>query len=196
VGELLSDLGVLGGDDVKLLRSMSGMRNILVHAYATVRRNLITDSSRNLRDDAPRHAKTMRGSLEGKTVDPPSSADLAERLSNVFRGRVKAALLFGGRAKGYSMKGDYDVAVYFGRTHNLYELGELAVEIAEALNLREDQLDVLSLDSASPEMVLEALNGEPIYVDDDHILFTLRLKALTEWLDLRSGMQSILGVHL
>jgi len=194
VGELLSDLGVLGEGDAKLLKSMSGMRNILVHAYATIRRDVITGSASKLGDDAPRLAKALRGSLEGKVVGPPSLADLAESLGNVFKGRVRAALLFGGRAKGYSMKGDYDVAVYFGRTHDLYDLGELAVDIAKALKVREDRLDVISLDWSSPEMVLEALDGKPIYVEDDYILFELRLKALMEWLDLRSGMQSSLGV--
>jgi len=42
-------------------------------------------------------------------------ADLALSLGEVFRGRVKAALLFGGRAKGYHMKADYDIAKYFGK---------------------------------------------------------------------------------
>jgi len=194
VGDLLSDLGALGEGDAKLLRSMAGMRNILVHAYATIRRDLITDSSRSLRDDAPRIARAMRDSLEGKVVDPPSTADLMGNLSRVFKGRVRAALLFGGRAKGYSVKGDYDIAVYFGRPFNLYELGELAVDIAEALKVQEDQLDVISLDSATPEMVLEALDGKPLYVKNDYILFELRLKAFMEWLDLRSGIQASSGV--
>lgn len=194
VGDLLSDLGALGEGDAKLLRSMAGMRNILVHAYATIRRDLITDSSRSLRDDAPRIARAMRDSLEGKVVDPPSTADLMGNLSMVFKGRVRAALLFGGRAKGYSVKGDYDIAVYFGRPFNLYELGELAVDIAEALKVQEDQLDVISLDSATPEMVLEALDGKPIYVENDYILFELRIKAFMEWLDLRSGIQASSGV--
>jgi len=38
-----------------------------------------------------------------------------ECLREVLKGKVKAAVLFGGRAKGYSLKGDYDIAVYFGR---------------------------------------------------------------------------------
>lgn len=194
VGELLSDLGALGEGDAKLLRSMAGMRNILVHAYATIRRDLITDSSRSLRDDAPRIARALKGSLAGKVVDPPSSADLAENLSDVFKGRVRAALLFGGRARGYSMKGDYDIAVYFGRPYDLYELGELAVDTAEALKVRGDELDVVSLDSATPEMVLEALDGKQIYVEDGHTLFELRLRALMEWLDLRSGIQASLSI--
>jgi uncharacterized protein YutE (UPF0331/DUF86 family)/predicted nucleotidyltransferase len=193
VGELLSDMGVLGEDDARLLKSMGGMRNILVHAYTTIRRDLITDSSKSLREDAPRIAKALLDSLKGKAIDPPSPTDLPERLSKVLKGRVSAAILFGGRAKGYSMKGDYDIAVYFGRAHDLYELGELAVDIAYALKVPEDQLDVVSLDSATPEMVLEALNGKPIYVENDFILFELKLRALIEWLDIQSGIQSCLS---
>lgn len=193
VGELLSDMEALNEDDARLLKSMGGMRNILVHAYATIRRDLITDSSKSLRDDAPRIAKALRDSLKGKAIDPPSPADLPEKLSKILKGRVSAAILFGGKAKGYSMKGDYDIAVYFGRPHDLYELGELAVDIAEALKVPEDQLDVVSLDSATPEMVLEALNGKPIYVENDFILFELKLRALIEWLDIQSGIQTCLS---
>lgn len=193
VGELLSDMGVLGEDDARLLKSMSGMRNILVHAYTTIRRDLITDSSKSLRDDAPRIAKALRDSLKGKPIDPPPPADLPQKLSKVLKGRVSAAILFGGKAKGYSMKGDYDIAVYFGRPHNLYELGELAVDISKALNVSEDHLDVVSLDSATPEMMLEALDGKPIYVKNDFILFELKLRALTEWLDIQSGIQTYLN---
>jgi uncharacterized protein YutE (UPF0331/DUF86 family)/predicted nucleotidyltransferase len=188
VGELLSDLGVLDEKDAKLLRAMSGMRNILVHAYANIRRDIVTDSASKLKDDAPRIVKSMRRSLDGKVFDPNSFSNL-ERLSNVFKGKVRAALLFGGRAKGYSMKGDYDIAVYFGRKYDLYELGELAVEIAKVLNVREDQVDILSLDSATPDIVLEALDGKSIYVDDDHTLFELKIRALMELLDLQSGME-------
>jgi uncharacterized protein YutE (UPF0331/DUF86 family)/predicted nucleotidyltransferase len=193
VGELLSDMGVLGEDDARLLKSMAGMRNILVHAYTTIRRDLITDSSKSLRDDAPRIAKALRDSLKRKAIDPPTPADLPQKLSKVLKSRVSAAILFGGKAKGYSMKGDYDIAVYFGRPHDLYELGELAVDIAKALKVSEDHLDVVSLDSATPEMVLEALNGKPIYVKNDFTLFELKLRALTEWLDIQSGIQTCLN---
>jgi hypothetical protein len=194
VGDLLSDIGALDENDAKLLRSMAGMRNILVHAYATISRDLITNSSTSLRNDAPRIAKALKSSLEGKAVYRPSKANLMDSLSRVFKGRVRAALLFGGRAKGYSMKGDYDIAVYFGRPYSLYELGELVIGIAEALKVQEDQLDVISLDSATPEMMLEALEGKLIYVEDNYILFELRVRAFMGWLDLQGGIQASLSV--
>jgi len=192
VGDLLLDLGALGESDSKLLRSMVGMRNILVHAYASVMRDAVSDASRSLSGDAPRIARALRHSLEGKVLDPPSSAELDERLKRVFEGRVDAALLFGGRAKGYSMKGDYDVAVFFGRPYDLYELGGLVVDVAEALGVREDAVDLLALDSAAPELVLEALEGKAIFVRDQYVVFELKLKALMEYLDLRVGIEALM----
>jgi len=193
VGDLLLDLGALEESDSKLLRSMVGMRNILVHAYAAVKRDAVSDASRSLKEDAPRIARALRHGLEGRAVDPPPRAESDESLKKVLEGRVEAALLFGGRAKGYSMKGDYDVAVFFGRPYDLYELGGLVVDIAEALDVPEDAVDVLALDSAAPELVLEALEGKVIFAREQHVLFELKLKALMEFLDLQAGIESSLG---
>jgi hypothetical protein len=108
-------------------------------------------------------------------------------LSEVFKGRVKAALLFGGRAKGYSMKGGLRYSCVLWKAYDLYELGELVVEIAENLKVDEDEIDVVSLDSTSPEMVLEALDGKPIYVEGDYVLFELKVKAFMEMLDIQGA---------
>jgi uncharacterized protein YutE (UPF0331/DUF86 family)/predicted nucleotidyltransferase len=192
VGELLSDLDLLDEKDAKILKSMAGMRNILVHAYATVNRDIVIDSASKLKEDVPRIVKAIKESLEVKTVDPPSMDAFHETLHRLLRGRVKAALLFGGRAKGYSLKGDYDIAVFFGRPHDLYDLGELAVDITRTLKISEDKLSLIELDSAPPEIMLEALNGKPIFVEDEYILFELKLKAIFELLDIRSGVQACL----
>jgi len=65
-------------------------------------------------------------------------------------------------AKGYTLKGDYDIAVYFGRNHDLYDLGELVVEVARILNRSKDEIDLVDVDSAVPEIRLEALQGKPL----------------------------------
>jgi hypothetical protein len=100
--------------------------------------------------------------------------------------------LFGGRAKGYSLKGDYDISVYFGRPHDLYDLGELAVDIAKTLNVDEDKVDIVDLDSAAPEIVLEALEGIPLFVEEDYAIFELKVKAILALLDIRSGIDAYL----
>ncbi|MEM3566735.1 MAG: HepT-like ribonuclease domain-containing protein [Candidatus Bathyarchaeia archaeon] len=190
IGTLLLDLGILNEKDAKVLRSMAGMRNILVHAYATVDRNLVMNSVSKLMKDAPRIARILREGIKGKDIDPPTLEFSHKNLQEVFKGRVKAAFLFGGRAKGYALKDDYDISVYFGRPHNLYNLGELVVDLAKAMNIEEDKIDIVDLDSAAPEIVLEALKGIPLFVEDDYVVFELKVKATLALLDIKSGIQA------
>jgi len=161
-----------------------------VHAHAIVDRNIVMSSANRLMEGAPRIAKTLREGLKGRTIDPPAIDELPKNLQEVFKGRVKAAFLFGGRAKGYSLKGDYDISVYFWRPHDLYDLGELAVDVAKALNVDEDKVDIIDLDSATPEIVLEALNGIPLFVEDEYVVFELKVKATLALLDIKSGIHA------
>ncbi|MGC8998149.1 MAG: type VII toxin-antitoxin system HepT family RNase toxin [Candidatus Bathyarchaeia archaeon] len=192
IGTLLADLGLLDEKDAKVLKSMAGMRNLLVHAYAIVDKNILISSASRLVEDAPRIAKTLREGLKGRTIDPPAVDEMQRNLQEVFKGRVKAAFLFGGRAKGYSLKGDYDISVYFGKPHDLYDLGELAIDVAKALNVDEDKVDIIDLDSATPEIVLEALNGTPLFVEDEYVVFELKVKAALALLDIKSGIHAYL----
>lgn len=190
IGTLLAELGLLDEKDAKVLKSMAGMRNILVHAYAIVDRNLVMSSVSKLIEDAPRIAKSLKEGLKGEKIDPPSLDVLHKNLQEVFKGRVKAAFLFGGKAKGYAFKGDYDISVCFGKPRDLYDLGELVVDLAKALNVEEDKIDIVDLDSAAPEIVLEALKGIPLFVEDDYVVFELKVKATLALLDIKSGIQA------
>jgi uncharacterized protein YutE (UPF0331/DUF86 family)/predicted nucleotidyltransferase len=190
VGELLADLNLLNEEDAKLLKSMAGMRNILVHAYAAVSREIVTSAGKKIVEDAIRIEKAIKAGLKDKVLDPPSFHTLQKELYNVFKGRAKAALLFGGRVKGYTLKGDYDIAVYFGRSHDLYDLGELVVDVARALKIGEEEIDLVDLDSAAPEIRLEALQGKPLYVEDEYVLFELKVRSILDLLDMQSGMQT------
>jgi len=191
VGEDLQNLNVLVERDANLLRSMAGMRNLLVHAYAAVRRDLITDAKGMLMADAPRIATALMKGLESRALDPPSLTEDFECLRGVLKGKVKAAVLFGGRAKGYSLKGDYDIAVYFGRPYSLYEVGGLVVDMARALKVPEEEVDVLVMDSAEPKLVLEALEGKQIYTEDQYVLFEVKTKALIKYLDMQSWLYHV-----
>lgn len=191
VGELLADLNLLDKEDAKLLKSMAGMRNILVHAYAKVDRAIVTAAAKRIVEDAVRIEEALKAGLKDRVLDPPSYHALQEKLYKVFKGRVKAAFLFGGRAKGYTLKGDYDIAVYFGRSHDLYDLGELAVDVARALDISEEGVDLVDLDSAAPEIRLEALQGKPLYVEDEYVLFELKVRSILELLDMESSFRII-----
>ena len=190
VGELLADLNLLNEEDAKLLKSMAGMRNILVHAYAAVSREIVTTAAKRIVEDAIRIKEAIEDGLKDRALDPPSYHPLQKKLYNVFKGRVKLALLFGGRAKGYRVRGDYDIAVYFGSRHDLYNLGELVVDVARALNIGEEEVDLVDLDSAAPEIKLEALQGKPLYIEDEYVLFELKVRSILELLDMRSGKQA------
>jgi len=70
IGPLLHDTGILSQEDAKLLRSMAGMRNILVHAYAIIDRDKVLQAAKRLRHDAPRISSTILSGLRKRNVDP------------------------------------------------------------------------------------------------------------------------------
>jgi len=186
IGYVLQELGVLSESDAELMRSMAGLRNMLVHAYATV--NRISEFSRRLKSDALRISSEIVSKVQERGVDPEENAgEIVEKLAKALKGRVKAAYLFGGRAKGYLLRGDYDVAVLMKEGYSLYELGEVQVKLAEALGVREEKVDVICLNSAPPELVVEALRGVPIVEEDPGEMLSLKVRALAELLDLRES---------
>ncbi len=178
LGEALRNHGVLTSEDAATLRALAGLRNILVHGYAAVEPEKMLEYSGRIGQDALRIAERIVTALESRGVDPPK---LVEKMRDVLRGRVKLAYLFGGRAKGYSLKGDCDVAVYMEGGCDLYELGLIQVDLSEALG--DERVDVLCLNSAPPEMIIEALSGIPI-IDDEVLKAELYAKALAELNDL------------
>ena len=180
IGEALRNRGVLTSEDAVALRALAGLRNMLVHGYAAVEPEKVLEYSGRIGQDALRIAERIVAALESREVDPPED-ELVERMRGVLRGRVKLAYLFGGRAKGYSLKGDYDVAVYMEGGCDLYELGLIQVDLSEALG--DERVDVLCLNSAPPEMAIEALSGVPI-IDDGVLRAELYAKALAELNDL------------
>jgi len=98
------------------------MRNILVHAYARVDRDLVLRTSKSLIIDAPMIAERIlrkademvRDSDDFEGVSIPLE-DVLNKLREILKGRVKAAFLFGGRTKGYVLRGDIDIAVRYSR---------------------------------------------------------------------------------
>jgi hypothetical protein len=192
VGYILWEQGILSRHDAEMLRSMAGLRNVLVHAYARVDRGRIFEFAERLKVDARRVASAVLKGVEGKPIDPPedSVAGMVEKLKRALSGKVVLALLYGGRAKGYALKGDYDVAVLMEQGCDLYKLGELVVDVAEALGIPQELVDVVCIDALPPEHALEALSGVPVIVGDPALLLDLKLKALQQLLDLEEGLRS------
>jgi len=194
VGFVLYELGIIDPSQAETFRAMAGLRNILVHMYASVDKEKVMEASRKLIRDAVEISEAILSAVKSKGVDPSGTEDLdlaeaVAKLRKVLEGRVLLAYLFGGRVKGYRLKGDYDVAVMMPENYTLYDLGFLHVEAAEALGVDEEAVDVVSLNSAPPELVLEALSGIPI-VDNPEKRLELEVKALMELLDVRESLEA------
>ncbi len=144
--------------------------------------------------DAIEIANTILSNVRSRIVDPsglvadPELEKVVLKLKEVLRGKVLLAYLFGGRVKGYVLKGDYDIAVLMPENYTLYDLGLLQVEIAEALGVEEEMVDLVCLNSAPPELILEALSGVPI-IEDPVTRLELEFKALREMLDLEESLK-------
>jgi len=191
VGAILYELGVLNRDYAELLRAMAGLRDTLVHMYASVDREKVLEASKMLARDAPMISNAILEAIRSRGVDPLEHSDLdlewlVSKLRGVLEGRVELAYLFGGRVKGYTLKGDYDIAVLMPSSYTLYDLGLLQVDIARALAVDEEEVDLVCLDSALPELVIEAISGIPI-IEDPEKRLELEVRALRELLDTRES---------
>jgi len=189
IGDLLHELGLLGTEDSNMMRAMAGLRNLLVHMYARIDRDKIIETSRRLATDAARISQTIYNALNARDLDPLEDLGygdlkaIVERLRRALNGKVKAAYLFGGRLRGYMLKGDYDIAVLMPEDYSLLDLGLIQVNVAQTLNVDEQKIDILCLNSASPKLILEALSGVPI-IGDPMGTVELKVKAMRELLDL------------
>jgi len=137
----------------------------------------------------PATAVRARG-VDSRNHPGPGLEGLVSKLREVLRGRVLLAYLFGGRAEGHALKGDYDIAVLMPEGYTLFDLGALQVDVARALGVDEELVDIVCLNSAPPELVVEALSGVPI-VEDPVARLGVEVKALRELLDMRESMKLV-----
>ena len=192
IGFILRDLNILSNEDANLLKTLSGLRNILIQGYAIINRERIIEFSRRLRSDSIRIAYKLLSNIES-LVDLASQelVDVVENIKNVLIGNVFTSLFFGSRVKDHILKGDYDIAVYMIRDCDFYELGMLVIDLAHALSVSEENVDILCFNVSLPELIYEALSVVPVIVEDPELAFTLKYKALLELLDLEETTRLI-----
>jgi predicted nucleotidyltransferase len=90
-----------------------------------------------------------------------------QSLSTCFSrdGNVVAAWVFGSAKNGnVRPDGDIDIGVLFGRKPLLDELAELRSCLQDVLSY--DDIDLVTLNDASPILRFEAVSGRPVYVTD------------------------------
>jgi len=183
IGRKLRERGFIDKEDESFLIDAAGMRNVLVHGYFRIDRDIILNTARReLPKFVPRFIEKIKPKIDSLSVESREYAVLG----SIFRRNgVKLAFLFGGRALGYKIRGGYDFAIYYGRKYSFRDVGRIAVEISDKMNVPLEKIDILVLDNADPETALKAAMGIPIYWDDEYELFEYRYRCLREALDLR-----------
>jgi len=151
---------------------------------------VVNKSSKKLPEDAVRLADEILSSARQRVHDPPKTVSgIAETLRRVLKDKVKLAFLFGSRVKGYSLKGDIDVAVYFGRHPDPYEVGALVSDMQKALG--KEDVDVLLMDACDNiALAYEAVQGEPIIGDEAEIL-RLKTKIASQYMDYKEKLSHV-----
>jgi hypothetical protein len=190
VASSLGKFKFLNSEDAELIRSMAGLRNVLVHAYIGVNREIVKESSKKLPKDAVRLAEKIVSSAKQRIHDPPKTdGNITKALKKTLKDRVKSAFLFGSQVKDYTLKGDIDVAVYFGRHPDPYEVGALVSDIHEAL--RRKDVDVLILDFCDNlNLAYEAIQGKAIVGDEADTLW-LKTKIASQYIDYKEKLHYI-----
>ena len=166
------------------LEGLAGFRNILVHGYVAIDEELEEEAFKEMERRLPKVIEAAKKYLERAGIDP----NVDERLREVFEHhKVKFAFLFGSRARGGEGR-DYDIAVSV-EVKSALDLGRLLVDVAEALGVHEDLVDLVHLDTAPLSVVLTILEeGELLYGDPDEAYHAL-FKRYVEFLDINEALK-------
>ncbi len=128
--------------EAEFLKALAGFRNVLVHMYATLDRDLEEKAFDEIAAMAPRIIEKLRGHARSD----PCMDDVAQRLEGVAeRLGIKCMIIFGSIARR-GCGNDVDIAIYIGgRPSSLLDVGRIQVELEHAAGARVD-LVVMDLD--------------------------------------------------
>ena len=90
-----------------------------------------------------------------------------KQIAKVFANRPKiiAVWLFGSAQKGVLKPGsDLDLGVLFSSPPTLYQLADLRADLQQALQI--DEIDLVTLNNASPILRFEAVSGRSVFCRD------------------------------
>lgn len=170
----------------EFLRDLAGFRNILVHGYASIDRALEEVAFKEIEIRLGSIISRLEDYLRKLNIDPKPH-ELGIMLKGVFeKYNVEFVILFGSRARGdYRHGSDYDLAVK-GVFKSALELGGLIVNIADALGIDEELVDIVLLDSAPPSLIYTIINEGTLIYGDSEKAFSYLVKKYLELLDLWS----------
>jgi uncharacterized protein YutE (UPF0331/DUF86 family)/predicted nucleotidyltransferase len=172
LGYTLHNAGLLTREDAEAVALIARTRNTLAHAYRKLSLEDLGAIVENILPQLEKLVERVKRVAEEKSVDPPEKPsqmlknEALEKVRRVFeRYGVLAAFLYGSRARGTARPdSDYDIAVLFKSKANVTIEAKLAVELAKALHIDTDKIDVVSLNNADTILLARVLReGKLVY---------------------------------
>jgi len=186
LGVLLRESGVLNEADAELIRKVAATRNVFAHAYRAIESDDIIGVVGNLLPRVEELCKFLIGYVRDSNLDPEEG--YPSKCTETFnKNGVKLAYLFGSRAKGTSRdESDYDFAVFLGRKVTVEDEVKLMLDLAEALGVSVDKVDVVALDRSDRELVYRVLReGKLLYASSEEFRRAWERNSLIEALESR-----------
>ncbi len=102
---------------------------------------------------------------------------------------IEFAVLFGSRANGRAVKGDWDIAVWF---NDINDYADLLASLARFLGVREELIDLVPLNYRLPcQLIIEILRHKPIYVRDIEKYLEIRFRLQNPCIDFFISMKKL-----
>jgi len=202
LGFLLYEKGVISREAAELIRKTAATRNLIAHAYRRVEEKELIEIADNLLPKVEELCKTLIDYVRKSNLDPEIACP--PRCLDVFkRNKVKLVYLFGSRARGTSRKdSDYDFAVLLGKNVTVEDEVKLTLELADALGVSTDMVDVTALDKADLGLIYRIFKeGKLIYACSDDTRRSWERNALSRILEgkeiydlfMRKGIETFKG---
>jgi len=169
LGVLFKEAGLIGEEACNAIKLMAVARNTLAHAYRRLTADDLDGLVKQILPKAERVIEALKEVAESKSLDPEPTEPIYinAEVAEVFkRHGVALAYLFGSRAKGLEgPESDYDIAVLFSKSKvTAADEVELALNVAQALRVPPDTVDVVALNNADAALKARILKEAlPIY---------------------------------
>ncbi len=196
LGAILMEGGILSGEDAELVRRVARSRNLLAHAYRRMSGEELLEMVKALLPSVEDLTGRLMGEVERQGINPEGEVERLQSLRELFKSEgILLAYLYGSRARGDADEdSDYDIALLYGRLVGVMEEVEMALRIAERLNIPADKVDLLALDKAGVDLAMRVIReGRPIYVADEDFRHRYEAHITIEYLDLNDLMDIYLS---
>jgi len=165
----LADKIGLNNEYKVFLEGLAGFRNILIHGYTSIDRDLEEEAFSEIKKMIPYIIEALKTYIG----NDPCLEDVVEGIRRVASRwkNIYYIVLFGSIARNGCGR-DIDLAVK-GKFRSALELGRLVIELSDELNIDPEKIDLVYIDSA-PVHLLKTI------VDEGIIIYGDREKALDD----------------